>query len=64
MLLWCLKAGIQPKVVSERLEHDTVAFTLDAYSHVLPRLKEEAVETFDSIFDGNANENSDPNVGK
>ena len=51
-------------MVSERLEHDTVAFTLDAYSHVLPRLKEEAVETFDSIFDGNANENSDPNVGK
>ncbi len=27
-----LKAGVHPKVVSERLGHSTVAFTLDTYS--------------------------------
>jgi len=59
-----LKAGIHPKVVSERLGHATVAFTLDTYSHVLPGLQEEVAEKFDAIFDGNANENSDPNVSK
>ncbi len=37
-----LSAGIHPKVVSERLGHSTVSFTLDVYSHVLPAMDEEA----------------------
>jgi integrase len=37
-----LAAGVNPKVVSERLGHATVAFTLDTYSHVLPGLQEDA----------------------
>lgn len=28
-----LKAGVHPKIVSERLGHATVAFTLDTYTH-------------------------------
>jgi integrase len=39
-----LAAGINPKVVSERLGHATVAFTLDTYSHVMPGLQEDAAE--------------------
>src|SRR6266542_4338817 len=31
-----LLAGINPKVVSERLGHASVGITLDIYSHVLP----------------------------
>ncbi|MFO0687491.1 MAG: tyrosine-type recombinase/integrase [Myxococcota bacterium] len=31
-----LEAGVNPKIVSERLGHSTVAFTLDRYAHVLP----------------------------
>ena len=31
-----LSAGINPKVVSERLGHSNVAFTLQVYGHVLP----------------------------
>ena len=31
-----LKAGVHPKVVSERLGHATVGVTLDLYSHVTP----------------------------
>jgi integrase len=37
-----LAAGVNPKVVSERLGHATVGFTLDRYSHVLPGLQEDA----------------------
>jgi integrase len=37
-----LAAGINPKVVSERLGHATVSFTLDTYSHVMPGLQEDA----------------------
>jgi integrase len=39
-----LQAGIPAKVVSERLGHATVAFTLDVYSHVVPGLQEDAAE--------------------
>ena len=31
-----LKAGIHPKIVSERLGHASIAITLDTYSHVTP----------------------------
>ena len=37
-----LQAGVNPKVVSERLGHSTVAFTLDTYSHVMPGMQEDA----------------------
>jgi integrase len=39
-----LAAGVHPKVVSERLGHATVAFTLDVYSHAVPALQEEAAD--------------------
>ena len=42
-----LRAGIHPKIVSERLGHATVALTLDTYSHVLPGIQEAAARTFD-----------------
>ena len=31
-----LKAGISAKVISERLGHASVAFTLQTYGHVIP----------------------------
>lgn len=40
-----LAAGIHPKVVSERLGHSTVAFTMDVYSHAIPSMEAEAAET-------------------
>jgi integrase len=36
--------GAHPTVVSERLGHATVAFTLDVYSHTVPALQEEAAD--------------------
>lgn len=37
-----LASGENPKVVSERLGHSSVAITLDTYSHVLPNLQDQA----------------------
>jgi hypothetical protein len=43
-----LKAGVQPKVVSERLGHASIGITLDTYSHVMPGMQEEAAEKIDA----------------
>jgi integrase len=37
-----LRAGVHPKVVSERLGHSTISVTLDTYSHAIPAMQEEA----------------------
>ena len=37
-----LRAGIHPRVVSERLGHAPVSIALDTYSHAIPALQEEA----------------------
>jgi integrase len=39
-----LAAGINPKVISERLGHATVSITFDTVSHAIPALQEEAAE--------------------
>ncbi len=59
-----LKAGVHPKVVSERLGHANIGITLDIYSHVLPGLQEAAAEKFDRIFEEAANKNSEASVSK
>lgn len=46
-----LVAGVNPKVVSERLGHATVSFTLDTYSHVLPGLQEDAAARVAALLD-------------
>ena len=46
-----LQAGVNPKIVSERLGHSTIVLTLDVYSHVLPNMQEEAtVQLEEMIF--------------
>jgi integrase len=45
-----LKAGVHPKIVSERLGHATVAITLDVYSHVTPDLQRQAAAAVDVIL--------------
>lgn len=47
-----LKAGIPPKVVSERLGHSTVAFTMDVYAHVIPGMQAAAAEAFGNLLRG------------
>lgn len=49
-----LQAGINPKIVSERLGHANISITLDTYSHVLPDMQREAVEKLDDLFQNKA----------
>lgn len=41
-----LQAGVHVKVVSERLGHANVAFTMNVYQHILPGMQAEAADTF------------------
>ena len=41
-----LQQNVHPKVVSERLGHSSVAFTMTVYQHVMPGLQAQAASTF------------------
>jgi len=45
-----LGAGVNVKVVSERLGHASVAFTLDTYGHVMPGMRESAADSLDRFI--------------
>jgi integrase len=45
-----LQAGINPKVVSERLGHAGITLTLDVYSHVLPTMQKDATEQLERMI--------------
>ena len=47
-----LRAGIHPKVVSERLGHANISITLDTYSHAIPALQEEAAQLIAGLVSG------------
>jgi hypothetical protein len=42
MQRWPLKAGVPVKVVTERLGHESAAFTLKQYAHVIPGVQAAA----------------------
>ena len=44
-----LKAGVHPKIVSERLGHANVAITMNVYSHVLPDMQRDAADALDKL---------------
>lgn len=45
-----LQAGVNPKVISERLGHSTIVLTSDVYSHVLPSMQEAATEHLEEMI--------------
>lgn len=47
-----LRAGISPKIVSERLGHTNVAFTIQTYVHVIPGMDAEAADQIASLILG------------
>jgi integrase len=47
-----LAQGVELKVVSELLGHSSIQITGDIYAHVLPKLKEQAIDLLDSILTG------------
>jgi integrase len=47
-----LRAGVSPKIVSERLGHATVAFTMDVYAHAIAGWGADAAATFARLVFG------------
>ncbi len=47
-----LVAGVNPKVVQERLGHSSVTLTLDTYSHAVPTLGRDAADRLDALLRG------------
>ena len=45
-----LASGVNPRIVSGRLGHSTVALTLDIYSHVLPQQDQQAAEAIADLL--------------
>ncbi len=45
-----IRAGVNPKVVQQRLGHSDVNITLNTYTHVLPEMDIEAAEKLDLIM--------------
>lgn len=47
-----LAAGVNPKIVSERLGHASITLTLDTYSHVLPTMQTDAADRLEHLLHG------------
>ncbi|EDS78284.1 phage integrase [Clostridium botulinum C str. Eklund] len=45
-----LKAGVNAKIISKRLGHSTVAFTLDTYSHVSTKMQKEEMSKVENLL--------------
>jgi len=46
-----MKAGVPVKVISEQIGHESPAFTLRQYAHVLPGMQAEAAAHLASVID-------------
>lgn len=58
-----LAAGVNPKVVQERLGHSSVTLTLNTYSHVMPGLQEAAADKFDDLLNNDSMVKFQPSNG-
>jgi len=47
-----LKSGVSPKIISERLGHTNVAFTLQTYTHVIPGMDRDAADEIAKLILG------------
>ena len=45
-----LLRGAKPKVISEALEHSSVAFTMDVYSHIIEGMQSEAMALLNEVL--------------
>lgn len=55
-----LRAGVNPKIVSARLGHATVAFTLGLYTEDVPELHHAAAEAVSDLFLNEPDESAEP----
>jgi integrase len=58
-----LKAGVHPKIASERLGHSKIGITLDLYSHVLPNMQTDAAAIVDDALQAAVQKRAAKDVG-
>jgi len=46
------EAGVDIKIISERLGHSSVHITYDIYSHLMPGMQKSAVNKLENLFKG------------
>jgi len=49
--------GVNIKVIQELLGHSDISITLKTYSHLLPSMQQEVVETWNEVFGEGDEEN-------
>lgn len=59
---WMISAGVNPKVVAQRLGHANVSVTLGLYNHVMPGHDQAAADAFASALASAARERCDQTV--
>lgn len=47
-----LAQGVELKVVSEILGHSSIRITADIYTHLLPKIKDDAIDLLDNVLTG------------
>lgn len=47
-----LQQGVDPKVISERLEYATIGITLDLYGHMYIEMHQQAADKFGGVIFG------------
>ena len=49
----CIRMGMQPKVISERLGHSSIKITMDLYGYLMPGLQESVADALDQEYGDN-----------
>jgi integrase len=47
-----LAQGVELKVVSDLLGHASIQITADTYAHLMPKIKEQAIDLLDDVLTG------------
>lgn len=55
-----LRSGVSPKIISERLGHTNVAFTMQTYMHVIPGMDAEAANQIATLILGDSHSDTEP----
>lgn len=58
-----LQAGVNPKVIQERLGHSSIKITLDTYSHLMPNMQADAINQFGNFMQNQPKMNIVKNSG-
>jgi integrase len=57
-----LHGGVRIEMISERIGHASVAFTLEVYSHVLPGVDRDAAEQMAALVVGDLDPEDEPDA--